>query len=214
MEAGDNAYGSVQQLYLLKKANRHVKVLLSIGGWTWSTNFAVVASTETGRRQFASSAVGLIKDWGMDGIDVDWEYPKDAAETGNMILLLKEVRTKLEEYAADTSPGYHFLLTVATSASPSIYQIMRLGELGAIVDYIYIMAYDYTGSWGSNSGHQANLRPSEDNGASTPFSTEQAVDYYLNAGVPPGKIVLGIPLYGRTFQNTTGPGRPFSGIGN
>ncbi|KAL5867691.1 Chitinase 4 [Pyricularia oryzae] len=74
------------------------------------------------------------------------------------------------------------------------------------------MAYDYTGSWGSISGHQANLHPSEDNAASTPFSTEKAVDYYLGAGVTPGKLVLGMPIYGRTFQNTTGSGRAFSGI--
>ncbi|KAF4502819.1 Chitinase 1 [Fusarium agapanthi] len=209
----DNAFGCVKQLFLLKKTHRSLKVLLSIGGWTWSSNFATTAASATSRSTFAKSAVTLMKDWAFDGIDIDWEYPASDDDAANMVLLLQAVRNELDAYASQHAPGYHFQLTIAAPAGSSHYSKLRLADLGRVVDYINLMAYDYAGSWSSVAGHNANLYANTDIPQSTPFNTDDAVKAYLDAGVPSHKLILGMPAYGRSFIGASGIGEPYSGVG-
>ncbi|TIA29691.1 glycoside hydrolase [Aureobasidium pullulans] len=207
--------GCLKQLFLLKKKNQKLKTLLSIGGSTYSNNIGSVLSTENGRQNFAQTAVALLADLGFDGLDIDWEYPENDVDAQSYVSLLCTVRAELDNLASKLPQRSRFLLTVASSCGPLHYKQMRLNEMDRYVDFWNLMAYDFTGSWTTVAGHQTNIFPSKNNTASTPFDAEAAVDHYTgSAGIPSQKIVLGMPLYGRIFAQTAGPGFPFVGVGD
>ncbi|KAM0481554.1 hypothetical protein ACHAPX_003665 [Trichoderma viride] len=214
-ESANNVHGAIEQVFLLKKQHRHMKTLLSIGGWTASQQgkFDPALSSEAGRRQFARTAVELLARWGFDGIDIDYEYPLSQQESQNFVYLLRECREALDEYAQRNNQDYHYLLTVATPAGPQHYGILDMPAMDQYVDSWHLMAYDFAGSWDDTSGNQANVFADAHNPISTKFSANSAVDGYLANGIDPSKIIFGLPLYGRSFMNTQGLGQPYQGLG-
>ncbi|KLU85768.1 chitinase 1 [Magnaporthiopsis poae ATCC 64411] len=210
-----DAHGMVEQLYRLKQENRHLKVLLSVGGFKWSPKFAPVAADATKRATFVSTAVKLMGDWGMDGLDIDWEYPDTAAANADSVKLLADLRKGLDDYAAkNTASGsdgnYRFTLSFPAPAGPASYQAFDFKAMDASLDFWSVMAFDFAGNWDNTTGHQANVFPDPSQPLATKASIDRAVADYVAAGVSPAKINVGLPLYGRSFDKTAGLGMPYT----
>ncbi len=206
---GDGLLGNFHQLELLKEKNPNLQTLISIGGWTWSAKFSDVALTDESRKKFAISCVAFMKQYGFDGLDIDWEYPTGAGNTGNVeraedpanfILLLTELRNQLD--AQGGIDGEHYLLSIAAGANQAAISKVDWKQVQEQLDWINVMAYDFVGSWVSNTGFNAPLFASPNDPAPA-NNTDTVLKAYLAAGVPSEKLVMGVPFYGRGFKEVT-----------
>ncbi|CAE6514559.1 unnamed protein product [Rhizoctonia solani] len=209
-DAGNNLYGNFKQLYLLKQKNRSLKVLLSIGGWTYSQaghfNFVTNPSART---TFISSAITLLEDNGLDGIDIDYEYPSAGAQAQGYAALLSELRAALNSHAAKKGETNPYQITAAVPAGKPNYSNLLVSQMDPSLTFWNLMAYDYAGSWSTTSDDQANLYGP----TNSDTDTDTAVKWYVANGATTSKIVMGMPLYGRAFESTSGIRQPFNGIG-
>lgn len=205
------ARGCIEQLMTMKQKHRGMKTLLSIGGWAYThddNDMEIAAHSQRGRTRFVSDAVDILKNLGFDGIDIDWEYPENEDQAADFVLLLKELRDALDTYSRQHANGYHFSITIACPSAASNIDILHLQEMDKYLDSWHLMAYDLSGQWEQFTSHSANLYKDNRNPENTPLSVHAAVTGYLSAGIPSEKIVLGMPLYGKSFPGTDGLGSP------
>ncbi len=194
-------------LQKLKEQNPDLKLLVSVGGWTWSGNFSDAALTDESRKKFAESCVSFIKKYHLDGIDIDWEYPNQEGagniyrpeDKMNFTLLLKEVRNALNELEKSENHKKHYLQTIATGSNKRYIDNTELGEAQKYLDFINIMTYDFYNGWHKTTGHHANFSSSTSPNKDM-NSVVKAVDWHLKAGVPKEKLNVGIPFYGRKWE--------------
>jgi chitinase len=193
-------------LQTLKKRNPGLKILSSVGGWTWSGGFSDAALTEQSRQVFIDSAVAFVKRHQLDGIDIDWEYPGLAGagnthrpEDGtNYTLLLKDLRAAFDKL--ETELGRPLLLTIATGGFPDYLAKSDIGRWQEYLDYVNIMAYDYNYPRdGGTTGHHAALYSHPDDTSNQ--SAHDAVRNHIEAGVPAHKLVMGVAFYGRHWTD-------------
>src|SRR6266568_4631135 len=197
--------GNFNQLRQLKVKHPNLKILLSIGGWTFSKYFSDVAASASSRQKFVSSCItmflkgslptgisgdasgGLASAAGIfDGFDIDWEYPGTAGHTGNhygaqdtanYTLLLQEFRTELDSYGA--SIGKHFQLTSAVPSGQDKIANIQTNLIGQYLDYADVMTYDMHGGWESTG--PTNLQDPLYNSANDP-----------SQAIPPGTLKYNI----------------------
>lgn len=197
----------IRKLTDLKRVNPDLSILVSVGGWGWSGNFSDAALTDSSRTRFAASAAEFILSTGIDGIDLDWEYPNQVGagnihrpeDIDNFTLLLKAVRVHIDSLAGKQGRKEPYLLTVATGGDSLYIANTRLGEASQYLDFINIMSYDLHNGLTSQTGHHSNLFLSD---WDSPFgdATERSVRMHLEAGVSPSKLNIGVPFYGRIWR--------------
>lgn len=199
---GDKPYsGNFYQLYQLKKQKPGLKTLISIGGWTLSNTFSQMTSTATTREKFAQNCVNFCKKYDFDGVDIDWEYPGYAhhngrpKDTSNFTLLLEAVSKKFK------AQNPILLLTIAAPADHKHYKDIEVAKIHQYLDWINIMGYDFHGPWGGREDAVTNhLAPIKQTEVGDPqLNIKSVLNYYISQNVPKEKILLGLPLYGRSF---------------
>lgn len=200
----DGVPGAVAALMKLKTKKANLKVAASIGGWGTAAMFQLVTSNSGKQAEFVRSALDLASRHGFDGLDIDWEYPSTLAEGQKLAELLKELRHGMNKMGRP-----ELSLSVASPANPGFLANYPLHQLDRYVSFWNVMGYDFFGAgWSPVTGHHSNLLG--DSRQHEP-SASLAVQYYLKGGIPPEKLVLGMPLYARTFYKPDAPqiGVPF-----
>ncbi|HYC85444.1 MAG TPA: glycosyl hydrolase family 18 protein [Chryseosolibacter sp.] len=151
-----------------------VKVGIAIGGWSDLKNedFQSMAGNATYRNNFVNNLVNLVNQYGLDGVDLDWEYPREGADPANFNTLMGQLSSTMHSRGK--------FLTAAVAASGYYADGIQSGVFSS-VDFLNLMAYD-----GGGSNH------------STYDFAVQTLNYWKGRGLPAAKAVLGVPFYGRS----------------
>lgn len=226
---GQPLAGNFNQLRELKQLYPGLKIMLSIGGWTWSTHFSAAAEPEN-RAAFVRSCINEFLLGNLpqvdsdssggpgaaasifDGFDIDWEYPDNPGngnpygpqDIPNFTGLLAEFHQQLD--ALGTQTGRHYLLTAALPSGQDKYVNIQLDKIDPYLDWANLLTYDMHGPWNATGPADFNAPllcdPRDPSPApANTYCINHAVLDYLRAGFPARKLVLGIPLYGHGWTN-------------
>ncbi|MBM6909560.1 glycosyl hydrolase family 18 protein [Oscillibacter valericigenes] len=194
----------------LRQQNGHLKLLISVGGWSDSQHFSDAAATAARREAFAASCVDFVVEQGLDGVDLDWEYPVSGGAPGtihrpadkqNFTKLLQELRTRLDRQGR--RDGKDYSLTIAGAAGSWYLNQIEAVKVADLVDHIFLMGYDLHGPWDTSADFNAPLYTPSGASPQGKSSIADSVQAYLDKGIPAEKLVLGMPLYGYAYQGVS-----------
>lgn len=179
----------------VKSKNKNIKILVALGGWNDSIDdkYSRLVADPSARRRFVNSTVQFIEKIGFDGLDLDWEYPvcwqancnlNATSDKKNFGLLIEELSEEFQRK--------NLLLSVAVSANKEIVEkAYDISKLSKYADWIAVMTYDY-----NKPGRATHVAPffTDDD-----FNVQSSINHWIDVGMPAGKIILGVPMYGRSY---------------
>merc|ERR1712078_666844 len=224
---GTPSAGTIKAYEEMRKGAPHIKMLLSVGGWSMSNSFSKCTTDAASRAKIVGSVKKFLQEHDFDGIDYDWEFPgynrTDGAgipkfaskwtydpehDRDNFMALLAETRTMLGDLQKEKSRSDKYLQTIAIGMGPDKVEYLAkfFGDektMGNSLDYVNMMCYDFHGGWGNLPiGHNAPLHPPTTNPKENKgMSIEESVTRVIElVGAHKNKLVMGLPTYGRSIQ--------------
>ena len=196
--SNDEQRKTVQQLVTLKKQYPKLKIMVCIGGWGGCAPCSQLFASAEHRNNFAKSAVALLKQYHLDGLDLDWEYPAiegypghayDKADKNNFTQLVKVLRREM---------GSSFLLSFAAGGfTKYLEESIDWNTVTPLVNFVNLLTYDLVNGYATVTGHHTLLydyKPEQE-------STRKCVDWLLNKNIPSAKLIIGAAFYARVWEN-------------
>lgn len=180
----------------IRKMNPKLKFVLSVGGWG-AGGFSLMSRTAEGRKAFAASCLEVVEKHGLDGIDIDWEYPCDNSAGIDCDPSDRENYTHLLQALRDAL-GADRIVSIAAGAGNYFIEGTEMEKVAAICNYVQLMTYDMRSGFQMEAGHHTNLFTSS--GDRLNGSVKSSVDAFHAAGVPKEKIVIGAAFYSRRWD--------------
>jgi len=189
---------TVRQLVALKAANPQLKIMVSVGGWSGCSFCSDLFASDEHRKNFAKTTVALFKQYGIDGLDLDWEYPAiegypghkyDAADKNNFTELIKALRQEM---------GNDLLLTFAAGGFVKyLEESVDWDAVMPLVDFVNLMTYDLVGGYSTATGHHTLLQDHR----LGQESTTKCVNWLLDKNIAANKLIIGAAMYARVWEN-------------
>ena len=213
----DSSAIKLKMLVDQKKDHTHLKVMVACGGWGGSGGFSEMARSVENRKKFVESVVRFIKEYNLDGLDIDWEYPGMEGignpyipeDKENFTSLMRELREAMNDI------GKEQVLTFAAAGWERYFDHIELDEVMPYVTYMNIMSYDMAGGDDPYTAHHTNLgwvkmediegtsaaaKIREEGDSTKPWSAEKIISFCMEKGVKPGQIVIGAAFYGKGWK--------------
>lgn len=243
MDASLPYTGYFNLIHQYKEANPGVKVIPAVGGWAETGGyfdgdgnrvadggFYTLTESQAKIDTFAASVVDFIREYGFDGIDIDYEYPTSNAQAGNpddfafsdarrgqlfegYVALMKTLREELDKAGAED--GEYYMLTTAVPSSGWLLRGMEVNQITEYADYVKMMTYDLHGAWNKYVGGNGALYDGGNDpelAAGGIYNAYKGIGYlngdwsthYWRGAMQAGRINLGVPFYTRGFQDVVG----------